>query len=86
MLTTPAAAIIYKLGQIRAVAELLVPETDRRLPWSGGLLCLGLSGGITHDALIAAAAVKGKAKRLCTLNPIGFERVIDGDRPRIYRP
>jgi len=42
---------------------------------------LGLSGGITYDALIARVAQKAKAERLLTLNADHFARVWpDGDK------
>lgn len=47
---------------------------------------LGLSGGAVYDALIARAAVSGKADRLLTLNPKDFLRVWPGGSERIQTP
>lgn len=47
---------------------------------------LGLSGGAVYDALIARAAVRGKADRLLTLNPKDFLRVWPGGSERIQAP
>lgn len=46
----------------------------------------GLAGGIVYDALIAAAASKGKAERIVTLNCRDFSRVWPGDPAMLCEP
>ncbi len=46
----------------------------------------GLTGGVTHDALIAEAATKGRAECIVTLNTGDFRRVVQGEIPGIREP
>ena len=46
----------------------------------------GLVAGVVHDALIAAAAAKGEADCIVTLNVEDFRRVVDTDRLVVRAP
>ena len=52
----------------------------------GRLSRQGMSGGIVYDALIAAAAVKGKADCILTLNVDDFLRIADSSTPAVQSP
>lgn len=46
----------------------------------------GLSGGVVYDALIAAAAVKGGAESIVSLNCSDFRRVVQAGAPVVREP
>ena len=47
---------------------------------------LGLSGGVTYDALIYRSALKFDAERILTFNANDFRRVARGDKIQIIEP
>ncbi len=46
----------------------------------------GMTGAIVHDALVAAAAAKGGADSILTLNADDFVRVADSTKPEVRSP
>ena len=51
-----------------------------------GLAKAGLSGGVTYDALLLAAARKTRANVLLTMNPRDFQRLLPPDSVAVTTP
>lgn len=84
-ITPPAARQLIEENVIGKLAVIALTELDY-VEVLSHLEQRGLIGGITYDALILKAAMKGEAERIYTLNAGDFKRIYPELSERIVSP